>query len=348
MIPLVALRNLGLLALTVLLLACGESGVGPPVIGDVNVRLELAGLRALDPSTEGTYEAWAIGSDGTIHSAGRFVPPANGPTPVVSPIENPAYLMVTVEPPGDADDVPSPHKLLGGPFTGDVAVLGIDRYVTGGIPLEPNPGTHVLFTPSDNAELAYPSNEDAGLWLFNIHGDTVSGSFFLTFTPLTVGWAYEGWVVRDYGTTDAIWVSYGKFTPDIFKKQKGRDDTGVGPYSGQLDYRHWNPLEIVMPGDDWVANAYGYPLPGTLTDDDLPLDLNGDASQGIPSRWTHVITIEPWGPNLQPEMPWTAKPFLLQPYRNAIGQGLVDEPRTIEYHPEFIPMGTATIVRGND
>lgn len=346
MIGVLQLRIPGILTLTLTVAACGESGVGPPVTGDVDVLLEFTGLRALDPASEGTYEGWTIGSDGTIHSAGRFVVPADGRTTVVSPITNPQYLIVTVEPPGDADATPSAHKLLGGQFAGDVAPLGIDRYVTGGIPLEPSPGTHVLFTPSDNLELPYPSNEDAGLWLFNIHGDTVSGSFFLTFTPLTIGWAYEGWVVRDYGTPDAIWVSYGKFTPNIFKKQNGRDDTGVGPYSGQLDYRQWNPLEIVMPGDDWVANPHGYPLPGTLTDGDLPLDLNGDLNQGVASRWTHVITIEPWGPNREPEMPWLARPFLLQPYRNAIGEGLVDEPRTIEYHPEFLPSGSATIVPG--
>jgi hypothetical protein len=341
------LRQCIIMALAAFLTGCGDDCcVGPPVTNDVDVRLEFTGLRALDPALEGTYEAWAIGSDGSIRSAGRFVMPADGRVTVVSPIENPQHVMVTVEPPGDDDAMPSPHKILGGQFTGTVAPLGIDRYVTGGIPLETTPGGHVLFTPSDNAQLGYPSYEDAGIWLFNIFGDTVSGSFFLTFTPLTVGWAYEGWVVRDYGTPNAIWLSYGKFTPNTFKKQNGRDDTGVGPYSGQLDYRQWNPLEIVMPGDDWVANPYGYPLPGSLTDADLPLDLNGNAGQGIMSRWTHVITIEPWGPDREPEMPWLARPFLLRPYRNAIGEATPDLPRTIEYHPELLPTGTATILSG--
>lgn len=322
-----------------LVAACGEEGVGPPA-GTTDVVLELTGLRALDSVAEGTYEAWAVAADGRIASAGRFSLPLDGPLVVVSPIGAPAHFMITVEPPGDADDRPSPHKLLGGRFTGATAVLDINRYVTAGIPLEPAPGTHVLFTPSDNAELGYPSHEDAGIWLFNIRGDTLDGSFYLTFTPLTAGWSYEGWVVRDYASDSAVWLSYGKFAPDQFRKANTRDDTGLGPYSGQLDYRQAMPQEIRFPGDDWVANPYGEPVPGDVA---LPIDLNGGGPAALPSRWTHVITIEPWGPDRDPEMPRDARPFLLAPYSNPIGQGRPEEPRTIEYHAELLPTGIATL-----
>lgn len=316
--------------------------MGPPVFRPVDVALEFTSLRPLDPAAEGTYEAWAIGSDGTIQSAGRFVLPPAGRVTVTSPIENPEHFMLTVEPPGDADDRPSAHKLLGGRVSGRTAELDVNRYVTAGIPLEPNPGTHVLFTPSDNLELGYPSHEDAGIWVFNIHGDPVDGSFYITLTPLTAGWSYEGWAVRDYGTDSAVWVSYGKFAPDHFRKANRRDDTGLGPYSGQLDYRYAMSQEIVFPGDDWVSNPYGLPVPGGLS---LPLDLNGDFATQAPSRWTHVITIEPWGPNRDPEMPIDARPFVLQPYGNPIGEAAWDEPRVIEFHPELVPRGTATILR---
>jgi hypothetical protein len=306
----------------------------------VDVDLALSGLRPVDPATEGTYEAWAIGSDGVIRSAGRFVLPPDGRVTVRSPIENPEHFMLTVEPPGDVDEQPSPHKLLGGRFSGATAQLDVNRYVTAGIPLEPNPGSHVLFTPSDNGELGYPSYEDAGIWVFNIKGDTADGSFYIKLTPLTAGWAYEGWAVRDYATDSAVWVSYGKFAPDHFRRVNRRDDTGLGPFSGQLDYRRAMPQEIVFPGDDWVANPYDLPVPGDLS---LPFDLNGNFAEGSPSRWTHVITIEPWGPQREPEMPVDARPFLLQPYRNAIGEAPWDEPRVIEYHAELLPRGTATI-----
>lgn len=335
------LGKLPVLAAAALFLGCaGEGGVGPPIEGQVDVTLSFERLPSLS-ADEGSYEAWAVGSDGSIRSAGRFALSASGSATVTSPIENPEYFMITVEPPGDDDDQPSGHKLLGGRFSAGVAELDLNRYVTAGIPLEEEPGTHALFTPSDNAERGYPSFEDAGIWVFNVGGDTLDGSFFITVTPLTAGWSYEGWVVRDYGTPDAVWLSYGKFAPDNFKRARYRDDTGLGFFSGQLDHRHAMPLEIVMPGDDWLDNPFSLPVPGDLS---LPLDLNGDATQGIQSRFTHVITIEPWGPNRDPEMPHEARPFSLRPYRNAIGEATAEVPRTIEYYPQELPKGTATIV----
>ncbi len=75
----------------------------------------------------------------------------------------------------------------------------------------------------------------------------------------------------------------------------------------------------------------------------LPFDLNGDADLGNPSRWTHVITIEPTFDLGEDRVP--PRPFLLQPHRNAVGEGLPNEGRVVECHPEFVPSGTATIQR---
>ncbi len=328
---------LGALLLALALLsACGDETTGPT--GAVDVVLELENVRPLDPETEGSYQGWVVDGDDQIHSAGRFtVGPALSAT-VASPIASPAHLFITVEPPGDADDAPSQQKLLGGTFQGDRAELGIVRYLTSGLELEEAPGTHALFTPSDNLELGYPSHEDAGIWLFNLFGDTADASFYLDFTPLSRGWTYEGWVVRDYGSASEVWLSYGKFQPDQRRQARFRDDTGLGPFSGQIDYEHAMPQEIVMPGDDWVANPHGYPVPGGL---ELPLDLNGSAAEGIPSRYTHVITVEPMPDTA--EAPWLARPFLVQPYRNAIGQGPPDERRVVELFPGGLPRGTARI-----
>ena len=322
--------------LSVGLVSCDPT-VGPPNANPVNVSLSFSNLPVLDEATHGTYEAWSIGSDGSIWSAGRFNVTAAGTAEVVSLIDNPEAFMITVEPVGDMDDQPSSQKLLGGMVFGDSAELDIHRYVSP-IPLEDKPGTHVLFTPSDNAALGYPSYEDAGIWLFNISGDTIDGSFYLDFSPLTKGWIYEGWVVRDYGLPSEVWVSYGKFEPDNFRQANVRDDTGLGPFSGQLDYEKAMPQEIVFPGDDWVANPYDLPVPGGLT---LPFDLNGTIADGIMSRWTHVITVEPIFD--ETEDPWLAEPFFIKPYRNPIGEGTADEPRTILFFPDELPMGVARI-----
>ena len=99
----------------------------------------------------------------------------------------------------------------------------------------------MLFTPSDNAALFEGSNEDAGVWLFNIFPDSGGANyenrhFFLDFTPLTRGWIYEGWMVYEYGTANEAWFSYGKFETDEFKDARFRDSSGLGPFSDS-----WSP-----------------------------------------------------------------------------------------------------------
>ncbi|MDH5805435.1 MAG: anti-sigma factor, partial [Gemmatimonadota bacterium] len=170
-------------AVSVALIGC-DKAVGPPDANPVDVSLTFSNLPVLDTATQGIYEAWSIGSDGSIWSAGRFNVSLDGTAQVVSLIDNPVSFMITLEPVGDKDDKPSFQKLLGGDLTGDSIVLDISRYVSS-TPLEDSPGTHVLFTPSDNGALGYPSYEDAGLWMFNIVGDTIDGSFYLDYAPLT-------------------------------------------------------------------------------------------------------------------------------------------------------------------
>jgi hypothetical protein len=337
-------RNLvkvcGVLAIACTTACGGDGAAGPPEPGDTDIVLQLLGLQPLDQAVDGHYEAWAIGSDGTSRSAGHFVP-GTGSITVSSPIQNPAKLLITIEPPGDADGQPSASELLGGDFQGGTATLSIVRYVTGVSELEDEPGHHALFTPSNRFELGFPSIEDAGLWAFAPDPTkTTHRNYYLRLTPLRAGWTYEGWIVHEYGSPSECWVSYGKFLPDQFRLVNTRDDTGLGPFSGQVDYVNAMPIEVDMPGDDWVSNIHDMPVPCGLT---LPFDLNGDAGAGIPSSWTHVITIEPMFNKGEPVL--SERPFVLQPYRNPFGQGPPNEGRSVEYHPEFVPSGTATIQR---
>lgn len=327
--------------------ACGDDGMGPTPEGPT-IELAVQRLAPLDPAVEGVYEVWVVDRDGLILSAGRIEAPTPGEVlTVTSPVEAPAYLMVTVEPPGDEDGAPSLMKLLGGRFDASGATeLGVTGYLTPvGMPLEEAPGVHVLGVHSGGDGGAGGAPADAGLWLADTRVDSTDASFFQTFTPLTQGWTYEGWVVRDYGTPGEVWMSYGQFLPNNLRKARFRDDTGLGPFSGFADYERALPTDVHYPGDDWVSNPLELPVPGGVS---LPLDLNGDAAGGVPSRWTHVITIEPrYEPDgIRSEAPWEAEPFFLRPYGNPIGEAPAHAPRTIGFFPGGLPEGRATIGGG--
>ncbi len=146
--------------------------------------------------------------------------------------------------------------------------------------------------------------------------------------------------MRDYGAPDAVWLSYGKFRPDETRQANARDDTGLGFFSGRTDHRFALGLQVRVPGDVWLSNVMNFPVPGDVA---LPIDLNGDAAAGTASRWTHVITIEPWGPNRDPEPADQARPFFVRPYRNAIGEAPADVPRVIEFDRSTIPTGSVRV-----
>jgi hypothetical protein len=347
----------GLLLLTLFAVAASAVGCGDDGIrAGSNINLELRGMRALDPITEGTLEAWVTDASGVTVSAGRFDIPEAGHVLLPNPVGDPREVFVTIEPPDDEDASPSDVMLLGGPFDRGVAELRIDGYVTAGPPLSEEIGSHVLFTPANNVWEGYPSDEDGGIWIFNIYstidpmrrdGLDLTDEFYLRVTPLTDSWTYEGWVVLDYGTPDECWISYGKMVPGVASRLNRQDNTGFGPFSGYIDYvGNQLAIENNFPGDDWVENPLNLPVPCGL---EIPFDLNGDSSAGIPSRWTHVISIEQMSdlalesPEVGPAAPLTAKPFLIQPYRNPIGEGPQEEARIINYDGSRVPAGTARL-----
>lgn len=323
----------GSAVLAVLLAACASgptSSAGP----GTELVLSFQGLPLLDPATEGRYEVWLVVSGGQRRSAGVFSPGGA----VVLPMSAPAMAIeITVEPPADDDPGPSAQTLLRGEMVRGRADLVVAGALTQGrLPLTQVPGQFTMFTPSDNKESGYPSHEESGTWLFNMAPhDTPQDDMWVRLAQLRTGWVYEGWMVRDYGTPQAVWLSYGKFLPDQTGAVNQRDDTGWGPFSGVLDFQTAGAEEF--PGDDWIANPLGFPIPGTLS---LPLDLREkDPTGGF--RWTHVITIEPaWN---RGEAITSERPFGIRPYRDPFGDGPPGGPRTITFHQDGVPRGTATV-----
>ena len=317
--------------LLIALVAC-SGGVTTP--GDktasTSITFNFSGLRALDPATEGTYEAW-VSQGGTPRSLGRFAYASSVTLALTQPIGDGAELWITAERPGDADATPSAQRILRGVLAGGSADLSVVGALTQGkLTLRQRPGQFTMFSPSDNAVDGYPSYEESGIWLFNMRPElTDQNDMWVRLTQLDTGWVYEGWMVRDIDTPHAIWLSYGKFAPDYTGTVNSRDDTGWGPFSGVVDYR--TDGEEEFPGDDWISNPLNLPFPGSLT---LPLNLRETDASGN-YRWTHVISIEPAWKRGEPI--GGERPFFVRPYEDAFGGGGPGVARTITFRPEGVP-----------
>jgi len=318
--------------------ACGAGGVadstrpGPTPASSVTFALAVP---PLDPIRDGSYEAWLVSASGARASLGRYADGAERSVPL--PSGTWTVVEVTVEPPADADPMPSAQTLLRGQLRDGRASLNIEGAVTQGmLPLREAPGQFTMFSPSDNEANGYPSHEEAGVWLFNMApASTVQKDYYVRLAQLQAGWQYEGWMVRDLGVPAAIWLSYGKFVPDWTGALNRADDTGWGPYSGVTDFRTARLEDF--PGDDWISNPLAFPWNPALP---LPLDLREkDASGRL--RWTHVISIEPARDLGEPIA--SERPFVLRPYVDSFGDAGPGVARTLTLRTSSIPTGTAEL-----
>jgi hypothetical protein len=304
---------------------CGDGPTG--LVEQAAMEIVFHDLRPLD-AADGSLEVWLVAGPDTV-SAGRVSFPGghNEPGEVVHgfslPLTEPERAFVTVEPPMDSDPGPSAFVMLEGSFEKGTAGLAIMGVVTDGRLLETDPGAHSLFTTSNNVNnegrLEYPSLEDAGLWLFTLRpGKNKHGTREVKVTPLRAAWTYEGWAVFHYGRPDEVWVSYGKFRPDLLSLLSSRDDTGSGPYSGDEDYLNAGVEDV--PGEEWttdnIAVQIGVSLPPGVS---VPFDLDAEDPVTLEAEWTHVITIEPAFDEGEPM--FQGNPLVIQTYRNPIGVG---------------------------
>ena len=330
----IAVRSLAV-GLSLATAGCGSDPTASVSVG-ATLALSVTGLSALDATTDGRYEAWVVDRAGTPYSLGTVDTRSGGSLTFPSPVADPATFLITYEPRGDTDPGPSSHRLLAGPIRGGRAQLSVQGAVTASdLPLRERPGQFTMFSPSDNFRNGYPSHEESGIWLFNMAPrETQQGDMWVRLTQLQQGWVYEGWMVRDIDTPNAVWLSYGKFLPDASGTVNTRDDTGWGEFSGVTDFLKG---EEEFPGDDWISNPLGYQVPGGLT---LPLNLREKSATGA-GRWTHLITIEPSSDRGEPVT--TPRPFTIRPYRDPFGDGAPGAARTITFRADGVPRGEVTI-----
>jgi hypothetical protein len=318
-------------AIALAALGCGAADVIPPTSSQWTVA--LSNLPALE---SGRYALWQADRAGAVSALGT-VDVRRGSSFSFAGSQLTAHeIFLTWEPPSSDESAPSPYRVLTGEVRNGRAELSVAGALTQGtLPLVERPGQFTMFSPSDNEISGYPSHEEAGVWLFNMEPrSTLQGDMWVRLAQLRAPWVYEGWMVRDIDTPAAIWLSYGKFTPDATGAINTRDDTGWGPFSGVLDYATAGEEEF--PGDDWISNPLNLPFPAALT---LPLDLRERNAQGA-FRWTHLITIEPASD--RGEAIGSERPFIVRPYRDPFGAGGPGIARSITYRADGVPSGQAT------
>jgi len=216
------------------------------------LRLSLSGV---EPLLNGFhYEGWAI-IDGNPRTTGKFnvstsgalvtlagAPIANGEFETDLDLDMATAIVITIEPNGDTDDLPTATHYLAGPVSGSSAALSVGAPEALGNDFQSAAGVYILATPTDEDN----ANELSGLWFIDPSGASpVAG---LVLPALPAGWKYEGWAV-----VDELPLSTGRFT-----SPSGADE--AAPFSGPL-------AGPPFPGEDWLRNA-----PSGLT---FPLDLSG-------------------------------------------------------------------------
>lgn len=223
-----------------------ETTTTTTVMADPMLTLDVTGFPTLADGVH--YENWAI-IDGAPVSAGKFnvdngtivdlngAPIAGFPVPG---LEAATTIVITIEPAGDTDTVPSDTHFVAGDVVDSSAELSISHPAALGTDFATAAGSVILATPTNGNN----TNELSGIWFLAVPGPTQS----LDLPTLPAGWKYEGWAVID-GTP----VSTGTFL-DV----AAADDDA--PFSGPEP----GPP---FPGEDFLVDA-----PEGVT---LPTDLSG-------------------------------------------------------------------------
>ena len=194
------------------------------------------------------YENWAIIDDTPI-SAGKFniedgaIVDLDGGAIESFPLpglDTASTIVVTIEPAGDTDTVPSDTHFVAGDVVDGSAELSIAHPAALGTDFAEALGTVLLATPTKGDD----TNELSGIWFLALPGPIAS----LELPVLPAGWNYEGWAV-----IDGYPVSSG-----TFRDVAAADD--AAPFSGPED----GPP---FPGEDFLVNA-----PANVT---FPTDLSG-------------------------------------------------------------------------
>ena len=181
-------KNLILIPVFILVLfnSCSNDDDGGPAV--TTITIDTIGLEPLNGGS--SYQGWLI-VDGTPKPTAKFTDPSGivKLDVLVSDIEKSSQFVLTIEPKGDNDNIPSNAKILTGNFKGTAAQLSFSPVVAD---LSNISGQFFLATPTDNVNGVNNGNDEFGVWFMK--KDNTAG---LSLPILGNGWKYEGWVDFD-------------------------------------------------------------------------------------------------------------------------------------------------------
>lgn len=286
--------------------SCDDAGVTPPG----NAGEFSASLKPIDKNIEGVYELWASvetvldHEEGAYRSLGRFMMDVSGAvkdtsggdfTPNMSKIPNinsVGDVIVTIQPPGYFDTIPSNIKIIGGPKTqhGSSYVFTLNMGYSDILPASNGFASSTANFVLASSTGAFASAEfEKGLWF---SGDTAGSTAGLTLPVLsdTTEWTYQAWVYERNNPANIY--NMGRFDDP---------DTSDGFNQCQSSNAPWQ-----KPGQDWllINCPAGLPQITNLNSDvyDVFITLEPRFEQGtaisLPfyiKLFTANISINPFG-----------------------------------------------------
>ena len=275
------LKTAFFLLIALIYFSCNDSGV---VTTQNKGSLSVSKLLTIDKNIVGTYELWgsletsADHDESAFRSMGRFAVTNSGEitdtsgnpfTPnlgKISNINDVGDIIVTIQPPGNNDTIPSDIKILGGAkqLQGSDLVFDLTMSYDEILPLSSqipsSTGKYILASPTTGTA---SSEYKRGIWFTKDTTGSVAG-LTLPVLPDTAEWTYQAWVIDNSNNSNIY--NIGRFdSPSV------RDNNQQCELSGGLI---WN-----VPGNDWlVSNCPGGGIPDIT-------DLN--------NNYKLLITLEP-------------------------------------------------------
>lgn len=237
------MRNLGLplVLACFVMVGCDSGGEEPDETEMGSLFLTINGMTPLPGDAH--MEGWVVTLANSARSVGKFTVDDTGTLVDLSgnPIEERRFdtnfaldsalvMYITIEPPGDANDIPSETRLMGGLFVDGQASLraadfeGIEDELTLAV------GTYIVETPTDGPG----TNETSGIWFVNLTGGPPARG-------LRVAIPIQGWQFQAWAEFDGIPVDMGVIS---HHSQPDESSLHSGP---QLGYNY--------PGEDFLVNA---------------------------------------------------------------------------------------------